>query len=111
MWDLIEHLWNDEVGSSQSTEMALVTGVTIGALVISMRSFGNSVNSRFSEVEIRDDTMAQLQQKIEQDRRREELTQEEQLEQFRERRRVQLERRKQQSETLPAEDADSSPSD
>ena len=99
MWDLIEHLWNDEVGSSQSTEMALVTGVTIGALVISMRSFGNSVNSRFSEVEIHDDTMAQMQQKIEQDRRREELTQDQRIEQFRERRRVQLERREQQPET------------
>ena len=107
MWDLMKYLWHDEVGSSQSTEMALVTGVTIGALVMSMRSFGNAVNDRFSKVEIRDDTMAQLQQKMEQERRQKELTDEQRLEQFRERRRVQLERRKQQAEALAEEVATS----
>ena len=107
MWDLMKYLWHDEFGSSQSTEMALVTGVTIGALVMSMRSFGNAVNDRFSKVEIRDDTMAQLQQKMEQERRQKELTDEQRLEQFRERRRVQLERRKQQAEALAEEVATS----
>ncbi len=57
MWNLLNHLWLDEVGSSQSTEMALVSGVTIGALVMGMASFGNAVNNRFAEVELEDDSM------------------------------------------------------
>ena len=32
MVSLIRKLWTDQVGSSLSSEMALVTGVTIGAL-------------------------------------------------------------------------------
>ncbi len=111
MWDLIKHLWNDEIGSSQSTEMALVTGVTIGSLVMGMRSFGGAVNNRFAEVEIRDDSLAQLQQKIAQERREKELTEEQRIEQIRERRRVQIERRKQQAETLASHEAPESSDD
>lgn len=99
MWDLMKHLWHDEVGSSQSTEMALVTGVTIGALVVSMQSFGEAVNNRFSDVEIGDDSMAQLEQKIEEERIARELSEKERIEKFRERRRVQLERKKQRDDS------------
>ncbi len=99
MWDLMKHLWHDEVGSSQSTEMALVTGVTIGALVVSMQSFGSAVESRFADVEISDDSMAQLEQKIEEERITKELSEKERIEKFRERRRVQLERKKQRDDS------------
>jgi hypothetical protein len=111
MWDLMKHLWHDEVGSSQSTEMALVTGVTIGALVVSMQSFGEAVNNRFSDVEIGDDSMAQLEQKIEEERIAKELSEKERLEQFRERRRVQLERKKQRDESLAEQQSAASEGD
>ena len=100
MWDLMKHLWHDEVGSSQSTEMALVTGVTIGALVVSARSFGDAVESRFADVEFSDNTMAQLEQKMDQELIAKERSEKDRLEQFRERRRVQLERKKQRDESL-----------
>ena len=99
----MKHLSHDEVGSSQSTEMALVTGVTIGALVVSMRSFGSAVESRFADVEITDNSVAQLEQRIAQERIAKELSEKERLEQFRERRRVQLERKKQRDESLAEE--------
>ncbi len=98
MWNLLNHLWLDEVGSSQSTEMALVSGVTIGALVMGMTSFGNAVNNRFAEVELEDDSMAQLEQSMKQERLLKELSEEERIKQFRERRRLQLERKKQRNE-------------
>lgn len=50
MWKLINQLALDEVGSSVTTEMSLVTGVTIGALMMSMSSFSATVNDRFSSV-------------------------------------------------------------
>ena len=106
MWELTKHLWRDEVGSSQSTEMALVTGVTIGALVMGMRSFGNAVNSRFEEIEIQDDSLAQMQLRMEQERDLKEMTEEQRFEKLRQRRQEQIERRKQQ-EAEQAVDADS----
>lgn len=93
MWDLLKYLWNDEVGSSQSTEMALVTGVTIGALVMSMRSFGHAVNNRFEKVEVQDDSLAQLEIRMEKERREKERDQQQRLSELRRRRQEQLEYR------------------
>ena len=47
MLSLARKLWTDQVGSSLSAEMALVTGVTIGALFMSMGSFSQTVNQEF----------------------------------------------------------------
>lgn len=49
MFALVSKLWNDEVGSSLSAEMALVTGVTIGALIMSMSNFSATVNREFQQ--------------------------------------------------------------
>lgn len=102
MLNLMKLLWHDEVGSSQSTEMALVTGVTVGALVMSMRSFGNAVSNRFEKVQVQENTQQQLESQIEQERRKKEQTAEQRLQELRERRQLQLERRKQ--ETLATTD-------
>jgi hypothetical protein len=47
MVSLIQKLWTDQVGSSVSAEMALVTSLTVGALVMSMAQFSASVNREF----------------------------------------------------------------
>lgn len=47
MLSLARKLWTDQVGSSLWAEMALVTGVTIGALFMSMGSFSQTVNQEF----------------------------------------------------------------
>ena len=47
MTSLIQKLWTDQVGSSISAEMALVTSVTIGALVMTMAQFSATVNREF----------------------------------------------------------------
>ena len=49
MFALAPKFWNDEVGSSVSSEMALVTGVTIGALIMSMSNFSETVNREFQQ--------------------------------------------------------------
>ena len=98
MLDLLKHLWNDEVGSSQSTEMALVTGVTVGAMIMGMRSFGEAVNSRFTKIEHQDNSLQQLEQQVEEELRKKKLSEEERLQELRERRQKQLERKRQQAE-------------
>lgn len=49
MRKLIARLWKDQVGSTQSTEMALVTSVTIGALFMGMAEFSATVNREFKD--------------------------------------------------------------
>lgn len=49
MVSLIRKLWTDQVGSSLSSEMALVTSVTIGALFMGMSQFSATVNREFQE--------------------------------------------------------------
>lgn len=44
---LIRKLWTDEVGSSLSAEMSLVTSVTVGALFMGMSQFSATVNREF----------------------------------------------------------------
>lgn len=46
MWRLYSKLWIDEVGSA-STEMGLVTAVTVGALFMAMGDFAATVNQEF----------------------------------------------------------------
>lgn len=46
---LIRKLCTDEVGSSVSAEMALVTSLTIGALIMTMSQFSASVNREFQK--------------------------------------------------------------
>ena len=41
---------HDEVGSTVGSEFALVTGVTVGALLLAVSNFSASVNSRFDTV-------------------------------------------------------------
>lgn len=50
MLDLFRKLARDTVGSSISTEMSLVTAVTVGALVMGMGNFSATVNRRFETV-------------------------------------------------------------
>ena len=97
MLELMKHLWRDEVGSSQSTEMALVTGVTVGAMIMGMRSFGDAVNSRFTKMEIQDNTVEQLEQQIEAELLKKQQTEEQRLQGLRQRRQEQLDRKRQQS--------------
>lgn len=40
-------LWTDQVGSTLSAEMALVTSVTVGALFMGMADFSATVNREF----------------------------------------------------------------
>lgn len=40
-------LWTDQIGSTLSTEMALVTSVTVGALFMGMAEFSATVNREF----------------------------------------------------------------
>ena len=47
MVSLIQKLWYDQVGSSLSAEMALVTSVTVGALFMGMSQFSATVNREF----------------------------------------------------------------
>jgi len=49
MGSLIQKLWHDQVGSSLSAEMALVTSVTVGALFMGMSQFSLTVNREFEE--------------------------------------------------------------
>lgn len=49
MVSLIRKLWTDQVGSSQSAEMALVTSLTVGALIMTMSQFSASVNREFQQ--------------------------------------------------------------
>lgn len=46
MWHFFHELWIDEVGST--TELGLVTGVTVGALFMSMGNFAATVNQEFA---------------------------------------------------------------
>ncbi|MFT4555659.1 MAG: hypothetical protein ACI92S_000991 [Planctomycetaceae bacterium] len=47
MRTLLALLWTDQVGSTLSAEMALVTSVTIGALFMGMADFSAKVNREF----------------------------------------------------------------
>jgi uncharacterized NAD-dependent epimerase/dehydratase family protein len=49
MVSLIRKLWTDQVGSSVAAEMAIVTSLTVGALVMTMGQFSASVNREFQE--------------------------------------------------------------
>ncbi|MDA0918398.1 MAG: hypothetical protein O2945_04905 [Planctomycetota bacterium] len=44
---LFSLLWTDQVGSTLSAEMALVTSVTVGALFMGMADFSATVNREF----------------------------------------------------------------
>jgi len=52
MVSLIQKLWYDQVGSSLSAEMALVTSVTVGALFMGMSQFSATVNREFEEAAV-----------------------------------------------------------
>ena len=47
MRNLLYLLWNDRTGSTLSSEMALVTSVTVGALFMGMAEFSATVNREF----------------------------------------------------------------
>ncbi len=47
MRTLLVLLWTDQVGSTLSAEMALVTSVTVGALFMGMAEFSATVNREF----------------------------------------------------------------
>lgn len=47
MRTLLSLLWTDQVGSTLSAEMALVTSVTVGALFMGMAEFSATVNREF----------------------------------------------------------------
>lgn len=47
MRTLLSLLWTDQVGSTLSAEMALVTSVTVGALFMGMADFSATVNREF----------------------------------------------------------------
>ena len=47
MRSLFSLLWTDQVGSTLSAEMALVTSVTVGALFMGMADFSATVNREF----------------------------------------------------------------
>jgi len=47
MRTLLSLLWTDQVGSTMSAEMALVTSVTVGALFMGMADFSATVNQEF----------------------------------------------------------------
>lgn len=49
MRTLISLLWTDQVGSTLSAEMALVTSVTVGALFMGMADFSATVNREFQK--------------------------------------------------------------
>lgn len=53
MLTLSTRLWADELGASLSTEMALVTGVTVGALIMGTSSFTQVIQQRFDKAAIR----------------------------------------------------------
>lgn len=52
MRNLLQLLWTDCVGSSISTEMALVTSVTVGALAMGMAEFSATVNREFQDAAV-----------------------------------------------------------
>jgi len=47
MRTLLALLWTDQVGSTLTAEMALVTSVTVGALFMGMADFSATVNREF----------------------------------------------------------------
>lgn len=47
MRNLLTRLWSDQVGSTMSAEMAMVTSVTVGALFMGMGKFSQTVNEEF----------------------------------------------------------------
>ena len=47
MRTLLSLLWTDQLGSTLSTEMALVTSITVGALSMGMAEFNTTVNREF----------------------------------------------------------------
>lgn len=47
MRTLLSLLWTDQVGSTLSAEMALVTSVTVGVLFMGMAEFSATVNREF----------------------------------------------------------------
>ena len=47
---LAKRLWLDQLGSSASAEMAMVTGVTVAALFMGISQFSVSINRQFDEV-------------------------------------------------------------
>ena len=60
-------LWRDQVGSSASAEMALVTGVTVAALFMGMSQFSATVNRHFDDVAKNPD-MSSLEELDQQDK-------------------------------------------
>ncbi len=67
MVSLIRKLWTDQVGSSVSSEMAMVTSVTIGALFMGMSQFSATVNREFQQAaENTGLTISELEEKEEQ---------------------------------------------
>lgn len=78
MVSLIRKLWTDQVGSSLSSEMALVTGVTIGALFMGMSQFSATVNREFQQAaENTGLTISELEEKKEQEEEEKTAKQEE----------------------------------
>jgi DNA topoisomerase VI subunit A len=49
MLSLAKKLWTDKVGSTMMAEMAIVTGITISALFMSMSNFSATVNREFNK--------------------------------------------------------------
>lgn len=47
MRSFLTRLWSDQVGSTMSAEMALVTSTTVGALFMGMGKFSQTVNEEF----------------------------------------------------------------
>ncbi len=75
MLELIRKLARDTVGSSISTEMSLVTSVTVGALVMGMGNFTAGVKHRFdvvSETPALSMAQADKQSKLEEKQRQDE---------------------------------------
>ncbi|MBI1311840.1 hypothetical protein GC176_11155 [bacterium] len=107
MRDLLKHLWHDEIGSSQSTEMALVTGVTVGAMIMSMHSFGDAISTRFTQVQMQDDSQQIQEKKLRLEARKRKQSQEERLEELRQRRQEQLERHQEKSKADAEDDRES----
>ncbi len=89
MIELLRKLARDCVGSSISTEMSLVTSVTVGALVMGMGNFSATIKKRF---EVANETQALSMTAIEREKAAEEAD-----------RRMKFEERKEQLDKERAE--------
>ena len=50
MFPILMRFTRDEVGSTVGSEFAVVTGVTVGALLLTVGDFSASINRRFETV-------------------------------------------------------------